>query len=154
LETWGVRVDEVKLQTDRIDAVACWGPNHGPLVVLNPQGTHAKNEAGRRATLAHELCHLLIDRHEALPLAEAAGGQVAPDLEARARAFAAEFLAPRSASFERWSRGVGSLEARLKSLCRHFGVSAQLAAWQLLNSGRLLTEPEQAFLERQAQPQR
>lgn len=153
LAKWGVRVATIKLQTGRIDAVACWGPKHGPLVLTNSQGTHARNAAGRRSTLSHEICHLLIDRHEALPLAEAAGGQIAADLEARARAFAAEFLAPKSASYERWSKSVGTPDARLKSLCRHYGVSGQLAAWQLLNSDRLLTAAERSFLERQAQPQ-
>ncbi|PZR16694.1 MAG: hypothetical protein DI536_05935 [Archangium gephyra] len=154
LKTWDVKVDTVTLETQQIDAVACWGPKHGPLIVINAQGTHAKTESGRRATLAHEICHLLVDRHEALPLAEAAGGQIAADLEARARAFAAEFLAPRAATFERWAAASGSPETRLKAVCQHYRVSSQLAAWQLLNSGRMLLEKERSFLERHAKPPR
>jgi Zn-dependent peptidase ImmA (M78 family) len=55
--------------SDRIDAVACWGPRHGPAVLLNREGRHAHTERGARATLAHEICHLLIDRQGSLPLA-------------------------------------------------------------------------------------
>ena len=96
LERLGVEVRTVGLHCEGLDAVAAWG-SHGPVVVVNPDGMHAKSAAGRRATLAHELCHLLLDRERRLPVADVQGRSVRPSharLERRANAFAAEFLLP------------------------------------------------------------
>jgi hypothetical protein len=60
----GVAVETIRLPVDAesVDAVAVWGPRHGPAVLLNERGLHARSAVGSRATLAHELCHLLVDR--------------------------------------------------------------------------------------------
>lgn len=52
---------------------------------------------GERMVLAHELCHLLIDRHQARPLKILSGPWAPPLLERRANAFAAELLLPTAA---------------------------------------------------------
>ena len=48
-----------------------------------------------RATFAHEIAHLLLDRTTALPLAEVLGGRPVGNTEERARAFAAQLLLPK-----------------------------------------------------------
>lgn len=116
-----------------IDAVACWGPRHGPAVFVNKRGTHARDAGGRRATLAHELCHLLLDRDGTLPLADAVGGRAPRHAESRARAFAAELLLPRAVTREKFAEA-RTAESPLRSLARRYRVSMELAAWQVRNS--------------------
>jgi hypothetical protein len=74
LRHWGVQIQTIKLSTDTVDAVASWGPRHGPVVIVNTAGAHNSSRRGLRATYAHELAHLLLDRTTALPLAEVMGG--------------------------------------------------------------------------------
>ncbi len=81
----GVSIEDCTLESANVDAIAVWGPKHGPAVFINRAGTHAKDDKGRRTTLAHELCHLLLDREGALPLAEVLGGAAPPGVERRAR---------------------------------------------------------------------
>src|SRR5690606_23559825 len=116
-----------------IDAVGCWGPRHGPAIVLNRNGLHASTESGRRATLAHELCHLLVDRDAALPLAEVLDTSLQTDTEKRARAFAAELLLARPDAREVYSKH-NAVKPTLVELQEVFGVSRVLAANQLRNS--------------------
>ena len=93
LESWRVPVTDVAIGLGDIDAIGCWGPRHGPAVLVNTDARHADNAGRRRATLAHEICHLLVDRSGSLPLVEVLGGRTAKHAEQRARAFAAELLA-------------------------------------------------------------
>lgn len=132
LEHFGVRTVPVVVSRS-VDAVGCWGPKHGPAIVINRQGKHASTPLGCRATLAHELCHLLVDRARSLPLAEVLGGKSPYRTERRANAFAAELLLPRWAAKEAFKkhRDVGPAldEVRAK-----YAVSKALAAAQLKNS--------------------
>jgi hypothetical protein len=131
LNRW--RVEVVELHTDpALEAIGVWGPHHGPAVLLNTRGRLTRSPSARRATLAHEICHLLVDRRAALPLAEAMGGlsPVAP--EKRARAFAAEFLAPKT-PVAAILAGKPNAMAALRAVCAQFRVSTQIAAWQILN---------------------
>lgn len=132
-------LDEINVEvleehlSPHIDAVGCWGPKHGPAIVLNRNGLHASTEAGRRATLAHELCHLLVDREAALPLAEVLDTSLQTDTEKRARAFAAELLLARPDAREIYSKH-NAVKPTLVELQEVFGVSRVLAANQLRNS--------------------
>lgn len=137
LNAWNVAIDTLPLDDRLIDAVAIWGPEHGPAVLLNPKGQHAQHDRGQRATLAHEICHLLVDRQKSLPFAEVLNRALSRDIEARANAFAAELLLPRVIAAER------SLSAReqerpvtkmVDNLCRSYGVSRELTAWQIRRS--------------------
>jgi Zn-dependent peptidase ImmA (M78 family) len=69
----------------------------GPTVVLNLEGKN-ENPCVRRFSLAHELCHLLVDWNRQEPLATLSGflGDVGRDREQRANAFAARLLCPES----------------------------------------------------------
>lgn len=134
LRLWGVPVIDVGLGLVNVDALGCWGPRHGPAVLLNSDRRHAANSGRRRATLAHEICHLLVDRSTSLPLVEVLGGRTAKHVEQRARAFAAELLLPRDiAGWEFLSFG-GDDERAAKSLRARYGVSSALLGWQLLNA--------------------
>jgi Zn-dependent peptidase ImmA (M78 family) len=128
-----------------VDAIAVWGPSHGPSLIVNRRGLHARSAGGRRATLAHEICHLLIDRSTALPVVEILGGRIPNWVEMRARAFAAEFLVPRSA-IRRIVADAPGIETALDEVVHNYRASAALAAWHTLNSGAYLTEPEKKWL--------
>jgi Zn-dependent peptidase ImmA (M78 family) len=133
LENWAVRILELSLEDSSVDAVCCWGPRHGPAVLLNPGGRHARDAGGRRATLAHEIAHLLVDRRGALPLAEVNGGRAPARVEARARAFAAELLLPRRIAGEAFAEAKDPAAETLR-LQRRYGVSKEVVAWQARNS--------------------
>lgn len=90
----GARIGEIRLQDSSIRAVAVAGEHHWPAVLLNPANAHNQGEAGRRFTLAHELCHLLFDRSRGRKLALASGPWAPQAVEQRAGAFAAMFLMP------------------------------------------------------------
>lgn len=115
-----------------IDAVGCWGRKHGPAVILNTAGKRSQADWGRRATLAHELCHLLVDRSRSLPLAEVLGGRSPYLPERRANAFAAEFLLPRYFLRESFTTH-RTVSATLSTVMDKFAVGRILAANQLKN---------------------
>ena len=133
LRWWGVALVELELTNSELDAIAVWGPRHGPAVLLNQLGRHAQGVEGRRATLAHEILHLLIDRDRGLPLAEVLGGRTPRHLERRANAFAAEFLVPRVAVVKVLSLVADPLKA-VDQLRQRFGASRDIVAWQGVNA--------------------
>jgi Zn-dependent peptidase ImmA (M78 family) len=91
---------------------------------------------GARVTLAHELCHLLLDGDHPLSAVEVLRSRMPAGVEARARAFAGEFLLPTSAASYAWqSKGLpfdtASLQALLQDLAAIFGVTFSVAAWKV-----------------------
>jgi Zn-dependent peptidase ImmA (M78 family) len=145
LRRWGVQIQEIKLSTDAVDAVASWGPRHGPVVIVNTAGAHSKSRRGLRATYAHELAHLLLDRTTALPLAEVIGGRAVGSTEERARAFAAQLLLPK----EEAGRALASTTdpaQTVRSLQSRYGVSQEIIAWQARNSDVQLSAEVHAVL--------
>lgn len=90
----GIQTGELELTDRDLRAVAIAGPDHVPSVLLNRTHPTANGDAGRRFTLAHELCHLLHDRDRGVPLAMVSGPWAPVDLEQRANAFAAMLLMP------------------------------------------------------------
>ena len=96
VEALGVRIELLDLSDTHVRGVSIAGPQHRPGIFVN--GRHASNahEAGRRFTLAHELCHLLFDREQGRPLAVASGPWAPRAIEQRANAFAAMLLMPTS----------------------------------------------------------
>ncbi len=146
LRQWGVHVADLPHGLDMaMDAIACWGGGKGPAVLINVSGTHAHSPGGRRATLAHEIAHLLLDRHRHLPLVEVFGGSTPLHLEQRARAFAAEFLLPRETAARIVARS-DSLDSATKIMRRQYGVSTDVAGWQIKNGPgwQLLNPAEQS----------
>lgn len=145
LTKWGVDISRMNLDGADIDAIACWGMC-GPMVLLNDKPAWRAQGARKRATLAHEICHLLFDRHSALPVAEVLGGAVDVAAEQRARAFAAEFLLPRSVA-QAAIRQADEFEVALDGLVRKFGVSHQIVTNQIENSGIPLAPTERQRLK-------
>jgi Zn-dependent peptidase ImmA (M78 family) len=150
LKNLGVDVHLSKLGSDLIDAVGTWDHRRGPAVIVNLDGEHAQSIAGRRATLAHELCHILLDRNGSLPAAEVLGGSVPRHPEQRANAFAAEFLLPKTVVIARLRGAKNALET-IEEIMKQFGVSRELAAWQVINTAVIfsaLTNSQKAELRK------
>ncbi|WP_433538357.1 DUF6575 domain-containing protein [Micromonospora sp. CA-249363] len=152
LMEYGVLVKHVKLKSIRsVDAIAAWGSKRGPCVLINTYGVHAQGSAGRRTTAAHELCHLLLDRGGSLPIAEVLRGQESTVVEARARAFAAEFLLPQQVAGETYQQSPDKPKRVVKRLSEKYGVSPEVVAWNIKNSGVPITDAGRNFLSQLVQ---
>jgi len=152
LSLWGVIVQNQPLihANGILDAIAAWGVRHGPAVLINiAPGAMALHEHRRRTSLAHEICHLLVDRSGALPLVEVLGGRTPEMVEQRARAFAAEFLLPRSVAADAVQVGC-DLEKVVAELSEKYCLSQELVAWQITNSETyyFLNAQQRGHLER------
>ncbi|MBS0602652.1 MAG: ImmA/IrrE family metallo-endopeptidase [Proteobacteria bacterium] len=148
LELWNVAVTDIDLDGADIDAVACWGLR-GPAIFMNTSPEWRSQGVRRRASLAHEICHLLFDRKSALPVAEVLGGAVDPIAEQRARAFAAELLLPRTEAHATVQRA-NELIPACDELAAHYDVSRKIVTNQIKNSGVPLNARERAELDRWA----
>ncbi len=138
LDSWDVLIRRMALVED-IDAASFWGDQHGPCILLNPNSRKASTgssdrdglTAAMRFTLAHEICHLLLDRKGSLPVAEVLGGATPVRSETRADVFASHLLLPFEAVEQEHARSY-SLEGCVGNLTASLGVSRMLAAAQLL----------------------
>lgn len=148
LSTMGIHQGQVDLQTSQIDAVAAWGTSHGPGVLINSVGRHSQGPRGVNASLAHEICHLLVDRNSALPAAEVFGGRINESVEKRANAFAAELLLPREIAGRAFVDVVDEDEAqdRVQSISWRYGASREVIAWQVKNSGLPVSDDVRGYL--------
>lgn len=137
--TWKIPVATVSLPSRDVDAVSVWGSRHGPAVIVNRNGKHGRMN-GLRATLAHEIGHLVMDRRTALPVAEVMGGRVSNRVEMRARAFAASLLMPAHIAGKEivGARDVKELDRTLSRLSGWYGASLEIVAWQAYNANARL----------------
>lgn len=148
LSSWQVLVHYFDLANSGLDALACWGPKHGPAILLNQnEFSAAAHKFGENTALAHEICHLLLDRHTTLPVVEVLNGNSPEFLEKRARAFAAELLLPRHVAGAAVQQS-DSLLAAVSQLSEDYGVSLKLVSLQIKNSSAFisLTQEEQVYL--------
>lgn len=148
LMQWNVQLVDISLAAPQLDAVACWGPRHGPAVLVNAKAARASTPHGRRSSLAHELCHLLVDRQVSLPLAEVLGGHSPSLPEQRANAFAAEFLLPQSIAWRAIQQQT-NIQTAVERLCNDYGVGKQIVGWQIQNGGawNRLDPVQRAYVE-------
>lgn len=93
----GIEKRDVTLSDTKIRAISICGEGLRSLIAINQSSKHNESEPGLRFTLAHELCHLLFDEEEGVPLAVASGPWAPAAIEKRANAFAAMFLMPADA---------------------------------------------------------
>jgi Zn-dependent peptidase ImmA (M78 family) len=93
-EAVGIGIDAITLTDPRIRGIAIAGPQHRPAALVNQSHPRNQSDEGRRFTLAHELCHLILDRRIGRKLAVASGPWAPIEIEQRANAFAAYFLMP------------------------------------------------------------
>ncbi len=145
LNNWNVSLREIELHSQNIDALCAWGIKHGPTVLLNKNGRLSHYPTGQRSSLAHEMCHLLVDRKGSLPVAEVFGGEVPKVPEQRANGFGAELLLPRASALTTFVK-VGDAEKALEQLAKSYNVSFEIAAWQLLNSGAEFSTSQRQLL--------
>ncbi|WP_321891669.1 ImmA/IrrE family metallo-endopeptidase [Paraburkholderia tropica] len=136
-----VHIGSANFGDSGLEALAIWG-GRGPAVLLNESIGGSKK---RSTALAHELCHLVVDRTRLLPAAEVLGGSVDIRVEQRAKAFAAEFLLPRELVVQLRYLSQ-SLEDFVSLLERRFHVSSQVAIYQIQNSTLHLTGDEAIWL--------
>jgi Zn-dependent peptidase ImmA (M78 family)/transcriptional regulator with XRE-family HTH domain len=144
-----------------IDAASAITP--GPAVLVNLVGG-AEQWWRTRVTLAHELCHLLLDRTifsasafvMVSPATERATTS-APHvelpaplelLEKRARAFAIHFLVPRQELIRVLAKHDPRSEAAVTTVCQHFQIGRQAAVNQLHNIGLISEHDRRRMLAR------
>ncbi len=142
LEDLGVARHSQPVEPTTLRALAVWGSRHGPAVLLNEHGGERRSRFdpgsswSARVTLAHELCHLLLDHGHALSAVEILNGKMPLDIERRAKSFAGEFLLPSEAAIEAWRRGdcpraIEGLKKVINVLQETYGVTSSVAAWKL-----------------------
>jgi Zn-dependent peptidase ImmA (M78 family) len=85
---------EMQIEDEAIRGLTIAGPKHRPTILVNRGSAWNSSAAGRRFTIAHELCHLLYDRSYGQRLSMASGPWAPRDVEQRANAFAAMLLMP------------------------------------------------------------
>lgn len=149
LRKWKVEIRHIDLPDSPVEAIAAWGEQHGPVILLNSaEDTRSAHEFGKHSTLAHEICHLLYDRRGALPVGEVLGGRVSNYAEKRARAFAAELLIPRETASS-FFKNRPTPEETVEAIRQQFRVSTEVVAWQILNYlGHTLNHDQESRLKR------
>lgn len=134
-----VHVVPATFSTPRIDAASLWMPDSVPVILVNTRSERAQHPGALRATLAHELCHLLHDAGEQdLTTVVSWGegrGNYNTAIEARARGFAPAFLAPRPAVVAWASTAAKDVddEVFIAALAHDWGLSFEGAAWHAKN---------------------
>jgi Zn-dependent peptidase ImmA (M78 family) len=94
LQALDVNSASIELSDEAIRAVSVFGPTQPPHIYRNSRTRWGPSPEVERFTLAHELCHLLLDREYGDELAIATGPWAPVAIEQRANAFAAAFLMP------------------------------------------------------------
>jgi Zn-dependent peptidase ImmA (M78 family) len=94
LRVLNVKVTKIDLSDEQVRAISVFGPTQPPHVYCNRRTRWGDAIEVERFTLAHELCHLLLDREHGDELAVATGPWAPVAIEQRANAFAAAFLMP------------------------------------------------------------
>ncbi|MGA8613513.1 MAG: XRE family transcriptional regulator [Xanthobacteraceae bacterium] len=129
----------LELSNQFAGATIAIGPTRG--IAVNINGLN-KNDWVRRATIAHELGHLLWDPDQNLrslvvdtfdEIEDNPLQQKHDWVEARANAFAIEFLAPREYALEVYNSTTDK-ETALRNVMVHFGVSFISARFQIWNA--------------------
>lgn len=140
----GIAVKSAEAIPSSFDGLAIWGSKYGPGVFLNERSQRVsdyakdgiKSDPGARITLAHELCHLLLDGEHAVSAIEVLKARMPAGVEARARAFAGELLLPTEAAARAWNhagRPTNFEDVRkiVSDLSEEFKVTWSVAAWKL-----------------------
>jgi hypothetical protein len=139
---FGVDVRYIDLGLPSLDAIAVWGPKHGPAALLNSKSARIRptnriwEHGATRVTAAHEMCHFLLDSKHTLSAVDVLGGRMPIRIEQRAKAFAAEFLLPNKEAAAIWHRAetpldIDELRVVIGAICQKYGVTESVASWQL-----------------------
>jgi hypothetical protein len=144
MQQLGIEVQVLAAEPSTLEGLAIWGERHGPGALLNTMSTRILphdvasivDSAGARLTLAHELCHLLLDGRHGFSAIEVLRSKMPLGIEQRARSFAGEFLLPSKVAADAWfeagrPEGRKNLEQVVADLARHFGVTWSVVTWKL-----------------------
>jgi len=143
-ERLGIDVRHTLAEPPTLDGLAIWGKRFGPGVFLNESSrrilSHANQSVidspGARVTLAHELCHLLLDGAHALSAIEVLKARIPLSIEQRAKSFAGEFLLPTQVAGRHWQdagqpTNRTELDKLMQILISQYGVTRSVAAWKV-----------------------
>ncbi|AGW13838.1 ImmA/IrrE family metallo-endopeptidase [Megalodesulfovibrio gigas] len=147
LKSWNIPIHEHVFGGTSLEAVACWGKKHGPIIILNTaEGNKCSHSHGRLFTLAHEICHLLVDRNSTLDVCEVLGGATPKFFEKRANAFAAELLFPQTLAMRLVRDSEEQIGTLVGGWSNEYNVTKENISWQILNneSTRTLLESDEA----------
>ena len=145
----GIELRHEHAEPSTLDGLAIWGCRHGPGVFLNEASSrilrsdekHIVSSLGARVTIAHELCHLLLDSRHSLSAIEVLKARMPAGIEQRAKSFAGEFLLPTSTASRHWhNAGRPQNQAKLDILIQELGqtylVTRSVAAWKVEHAAR------------------
>ena len=139
LEALGVHIATLPFSGPDLDAASLMEEGSMPILLLNQPSPRVARTLPRRATVAHELCHLLHDAGEQELETRLSYKENSSDgsVEQRARAFAPAFLAPPE-EVRHWFRsGGGKYRAtagdKVLELAKRWGLSWRAAAWHAKN---------------------
>lgn len=137
LSSLGYDVFEKELP-DKIHALCVWHSDIDQFVVLNTSDNALgfSNNHLHRAAMAHELCHILLDKDRSRPLIDLALVSQDDPTEKRARAFAAELLLPRALAIQFITEREDKRET-VELLSWKYEVSLSITAYQLINGAEL-----------------
>ena len=151
----GIEIRHTGQEPATLDGLAIWGERFGPGVFLNESSSRIRDRntsdvehrLGARVTLAHELCHLLLDGAHALSAleilkaSEILKARMPAGVEQRAKSFAGEFLLPTRIADQHW-QGAGkpihlnALRKLTKTLAGRYQITRSVAAWKLEHAAR------------------
>jgi Zn-dependent peptidase ImmA (M78 family) len=142
IESRGIVFSSTELSDDEIRAVSVFGPTQFPHIFLNTKFRWNQISSVRRFTLAHELCHLLLDREYGDELAIASGPWAPLAIEQRANAFAAAFLMPTWLLRDALATATASVDdpETIKSVSTRLRVSASSLIDRFYNLGEITFE--------------
>ena len=137
-----IAVSEIELSDIDVRAVSVFGPTQRPHIFCNARTRWGQSSAVKRFTLAHELCHLLLDREYGGELAIASGPWAPLAIEQRANAFAAAFLMPTWLLRDALTRGSARADDpdTIRSVSAQLRVSASSLIDRLYNLGEITFE--------------
>lgn len=144
LDKIGIQILEEDFDDKTTDGVTLWGQDDHALIAINQNSPRAAVSWGRRAVLAHELYHLLIDSMDRHAFGECTNQFTPSPSERKANAFAAELLLP-SSTFPKYLHT--HAEKQVKRLCEAFQVGWELCIRQLENHRRITKDLAHVLLD-------
>lgn len=140
----GIELRHSFAEPGELEGLAIWGARHGPGVFLNEasprilknQEQEVSASAFARVTLAHELCHLLLDGSHAMSAIEVLKSRMPAGVEQRAKSFAGEFLLPTDVARRRWHEA-GSprdpiiLDNLVQGLAEYYQITRSVVTWKI-----------------------
>ena len=147
LNETGIHVARVRM-SGGLDAASLWERGAVPVILINGASSKMRYTLPRRASLAHELCHLMHDGGETdMATRVSMSSDVSTNegaIEQRARAFAPAYLAPRDA-VKRWAQSPAAPWKAVTELASHWGLSFEGAAWHAKNCGLITPEAAESL---------